>query len=154
MKILIEKQLIYWKRNEKGQFTNAPRYELRKRTIVFCPICNKQFEVQAYRLKLRIKIACSRSCANVIRFTGKEKKKWGKAKWFWKDKPNEYRNLHKKIGKLWGKANLCEKCNRKNTRYYWSNKTGKYLLERNDWQMLCASCHWKYDYNQAMEILK
>lgn len=107
-----------------------------------------------YRLKKGIRPTCSIACSNVVRFKGKEKKKWGKAKWFWVDKPNEYRNLHKKINKLWGKACLCEICGRTKTRYYWSNRTGKYLVERADWQMLCAKCHWKYDYQQATEILK
>lgn len=134
-----------WQRNNLGQFTNEPRLALRNRVALKCPVCGKEFEVRAYRVKLTSKIGCSRACANVLRFTGKEKKKWGKARWFWVDKPNEYRNLHKKLYKLYGNPDHCQHCNQPKTKYYWANKTGKYLLEREDWLMLCASCHWKYD---------
>lgn len=114
-----------------------------------CPIDQKPFEVKAYRLKTGTELTCSRSCANTLKFTGKEKRKWGKARWFWVDRPNEYRNLHKKLYKLYGKPDKCEHCKQQKSKYYWSNRTGKYLIDREDWLMLCASCHWKYDFSRA-----
>lgn len=30
-------------------------------------------------------------------------------------------------------------------RFEWANISGKYLRDRNDWIMLCVSCHRKYD---------
>lgn len=58
-----------------------------------------------------------------------------------------YRNLHTKIIKMWGKASKCDLCNTNETyRYEWSNKDHKYSLIREKWWELCTKCHRKYDH--------
>jgi 5-methylcytosine-specific restriction endonuclease McrA len=65
-------QIVNYNRNIKGQFTNAPRYEMRKRATLIC-ICGNRFEVRAHRLATNKRLSCSRSCANTLKFTGKKK---------------------------------------------------------------------------------
>ena len=64
-------------------------------------------------------------------------------------KNGEYKTLHIKINHLFGTPNFCERCGSKSKpRYHWANKTGNYLLNRDDWLRLCVSCHYKYDGSQ------
>ena len=52
---------------------------------------------------------------------------------------------HKWVRRWFGTPTHCEGCDSlKNLQ--WSNKTEKYLRDRNDWQMLCIKCHQRYDY--------
>lgn len=76
----------------------------------------------------------------------------------WKGNNVGYYALHVWIKRNWGKPNKCEnKCKypRINARgklmlepkrYEWSNITGAYDRNRENWQMLCPSCHRSYDY--------
>ena len=60
-----------------------------------------------------------------------------------------YRGIHQWISRNFGKANKCEnkKCNFNNPHHFeWANISGEYKRERNDWEMLCPSCHRKKDY--------
>ena len=53
-----------------------------------------------------------------------------------------YDRVHKWVYYHFGKANKCENCGCKNSpKYEWSNKSGMYKKERNDWEQLCSSCH-------------
>ena len=144
---------MQWHRNNLGQFTDRSRPERRKRTTLICPNCKKQFEIHLWRIKTGKVNCCSISCSNVIRHTGRQKKKWSLIRELREGNPNLYRNIHKKVYKLYGRPDRCEirKCTRK--KYYWANKTGKYLLKRSDWLMSCASCHWKYDYEKYKQTL-
>jgi hypothetical protein len=72
----------------------------------------------------------------------------------WKGDKAGYMAKHKWIQNHWVKTDVCEICNqlclpRPGTRLkhktQWSNRTGKYLRERNDWQELCPKCHRQYD---------
>ena len=57
-----------------------------------------------------------------------------------------YRTLHNWIVKNYGKTNRCEICDgRKAKMFDWHNLSGNYKRERDDWQMLCRSCHMKID---------
>ena len=60
---------------------------------------------------------------------------------------NHYKNLHWHIRQKFGKPTHCEHCGitAEIKRICWANRTGKYLLEKTDWLMLCYKCHWKYD---------
>lgn len=56
--------------------------------------------------------------------------------------------LHRRVRKLWGKPDRCEnsECNRASTTYEWSRKDHNInTLNREDWQMMCRSCHFIYD---------
>lgn len=63
-----------------------------------------------------------------------------------------YFGVHKWLIKNFIKSEVCENCGSKpgltkngKPKIHWSNKSGKYLRDRNDWQQLCISCHWKHD---------
>ena len=72
---------------------------------------------------------------------------WGASAWLRKENPNKYRNIHKKIYKLYGDPNKCEGCSKKgnNRQIHWANKDGKYELIKKDWMRLCVKCHIAYD---------
>jgi hypothetical protein len=58
-----------------------------------------------------------------------------------------YGAIHKRIKNKYGKANRCTnpECSGISNSFVWSNKDHKYSLDIRDWQMLCHSCHHKYD---------
>lgn len=79
----------------------------------------------------------------------------------WKGDKVGYEALHGWIKRTYGKANKCEEIEciypRKNMRgkmmlkpkrYEWSNISGLYKRDREDWRMLCPSCHRKFDYEK------
>lgn len=73
----------------------------------------------------------------------------GKSNWIRKNGTHEYRNLHKRIERKFGKPYFCEICKTtdNNIIYHWANKTNLYLEVREDWLRLCPKCHVKYDRN-------
>ena len=76
-------------------------------------------------------------------------KRFGKENPNWKGDKVGYSGLHKWVSRHFGKPKECEKCGRTGHRIVqWANKTGKYLRERKDWFVLCASCHKLYDLNR------
>ena len=73
---------------------------------------------------------------------------------FWRGDNVGYGGVHKWLYKEFGIANKCEgkECSFKNPkRFEWSNISGKYLRDRSDWEMLCPSCHRKYDKKMKKE---
>lgn len=89
----------------------------------------------------------------------------GENNYRWKGYKASYSALHGWVRRTFGKADKCE-----NTDCYyprlgangkilqgpkafdWSNKSGKYLHDRNDWVMLCRSCHIIYDRTNHVSI--
>lgn len=67
----------------------------------------------------------------------------------WKNNGLCYGSIHRWIRKYYGKANRCDNypnCIWKNPHHYeWANLSGKYNKDRNDWKMLCVSCHVRMD---------
>lgn len=62
---------------------------------------------------------------------------------------NEYRKIHQWIRDNYGHANKCEnsKCERKSNYFTWALLKGKsYDYKVENYQMLCKSCHTKYDF--------
>ena len=62
----------------------------------------------------------------------------------WRDKDYSYSAVHAWIRNNYGPAKRCENpdCNNKNAkRFEWSNISGKYKRDRNDFIQLCCSCH-------------
>jgi hypothetical protein len=83
----------------------------------------------------------------------------GKKHWNWAGERVGNNALHTWLRREYGKPYKCEnpecKYPKKDyygkimlapTRYEWSNKKGNYSRDRNEWWMLCPSCHRKYDY--------
>ena len=57
-----------------------------------------------------------------------------------------YPSFHKRVYKIKGKANHCERCDgSKAKRFEWANLTGHYE-DINDYIQLCCSCHRKMDF--------
>jgi hypothetical protein len=73
--------------------------------------------------------------------------------------PQDLTTVHRRMCFLYGKADKCEnpECTGKSKNYDWSNKKHDYkTVDRNDWQMLCKSCHQIYDFinNRTKELKK
>jgi hypothetical protein len=82
----------------------------------------------------------------------------GRNNWNWKGDKVGYNALHTWVSREYGKPYKCEmegciyprkdlhgKIMKAPKRYEWANITGKYLRDRDDWMMMCPSCHLKYD---------
>lgn len=68
-----------------------------------------------------------------------------KRKWKFKGTLNEYRSLHKRINKKFGKLDKCEDCGKNGLtgkQIHWANISGNYEEERKDWKRLCVKCHY------------
>ena len=69
-------------------------------------------------------------------------------------KPNrEYHRIHAWIKRNYGKANKCESsnCKKISTSYHWALKKGfNYEKARENFIMLCQSCHKIYDMNDLV----
>lgn len=65
----------------------------------------------------------------------------------WKGDDASYSSIHKWIRKEYGNANkyFCNFCQSKSN-LQWSNKNHKYIRSRDDWWVLCRSCHRRYDF--------
>lgn len=105
---------------------------------------------------------CSRTCqgksywkkghrpwnAGTKGLTKANKTSFKKKKWQFTGTKLEYITLHNKIRKQFGTPDTCEHCHKSNLtgrKIHWANKTGSYLLTREDWIRLCAKCHYLYD---------
>lgn len=73
----------------------------------------------------------------------------------WKGDDANYHSMHTYLGRNFGKANKCKnrenkclnfECNRKSNKFHWANmKNHNYSHKIEDYMMLCASCHKKFD---------
>lgn len=69
----------------------------------------------------------------------------------WSSKPS-YSAIHHWINKVLGKPKECSSCgftSENGRQFHWSNVSGNYLRDVNDWQRLCVSCHFKFDNHHA-----
>lgn len=72
----------------------------------------------------------------------------GSKNWIWAGDDVSYRTLHKWVERHLGKPGKCERCKKsglKQHQIHWSNISGEYLRDLEDWQRLCAKCHKAYD---------
>lgn len=56
-----------------------------------------------------------------------------------------YDAIHEWVARWAIDTGECEQCG-SGKNLEWSNKTGKYLRDLEDWQRLCKKCHHRYDY--------
>lgn len=102
-----------------------------------CLECNVRFMAVATEVKRGGAKTCSRSC-----YYGRLRKLLD-TKFAVKD---SYATIHKWVYKQGGRATRCELCATTHApTYHWSNKSGKYLQDMEDWWQLCAKCHNAYD---------
>lgn len=60
----------------------------------------------------------------------------------WKGGVALYESVHNWVANRLGRPNLCSKCGVSNdTRFEWSNISGEYRYDIDDWERLCISCH-------------
>ncbi len=78
--------------------------------------------------------------------------KKGESNGMWKGDNVGYPALHVWLAKNYGKPNKCDFCGvlpkqngQKIHNIHWANKRGIYNRDKNEWIMLCGSCHKKYD---------
>jgi len=119
---------------------------------VLCKICGKIFYTSKGELTSRNgkrgtgRKVCSRDCWH----------KWHKENnvYNFKGEQAGYAAKHKWIERERGKPMFCEICKRTDKEnYQWSNISGRYLRNVNDWQRLCVKCHSIYD-NHNRESFK
>lgn len=70
----------------------------------------------------------------------------------WKGDNVKYQAIHSWLRSRYGKANKCESktCTGKSKEYQWALLKGKkYERKRENFCMLCRSCHKKYDFKQS-----
>lgn len=104
-----------------------------------CLECNKEFMAVSTEVKRRGGGAktCSRKCYY------KRMRKLLDVKFA---KKETYSTVHKWVYKNNGKASKCDMCGVKEApAYHWSNKSGEYRQDLEDWWELCAKCHHAYD---------
>ena len=69
----------------------------------------------------------------------------GKIQEFFRGKT--YDGLHDWVERNLGKPRKCDICGTTNSKVFqWSNKSGQYKMDFNDWQRLCVKCHCLYDF--------
>jgi hypothetical protein len=95
-----------------------------------------------------------------LKKANKERTPWNKGKkleylygennWIWAGDKVSYRTLHNWVARHLGKPDTCEHCGRDGLtehQVHWSNISGDYSRDLDDWQRLCAKCHKAYDKN-------
>ena len=127
---------------------------------VNCLICNKEFYVNAYRIKTGRNKHCSIKCAGLSK---KGKPSWNKGKinhWMlgeknhrWRGDKVGYYGLHTWVQRQLGKALKCQNCGNIE-KVEWANKNHKYERNLEDWIQLCYKCHRKYDSKTGWGIIK
>lgn len=95
-----------------------------------------------------------------------------KSKKYFRPEPSEYRKVHYWVKKSFGIADRCEndecvyprhtrfrRLLKPPKRFEWANISGKYLYVREDWKMLCPSCHrtldadrWPVPWNKGKKV--
>ncbi len=72
--------------------------------------------------------------------------RYGESNWIRLNGKHDYRNMHKRINRRFGKAYRCEKCEQANRKYEWANISSHYdEKDRSDWEMMCHHCHVLFD---------
>jgi len=120
-----------------------------------CEICKREFIVANNRPKARFcSIKCKAQWQKQLpeeirkKISNTLKNKGIKPPSRWIENPTNYSTIHKWLIKEYGKADRCEnkQCNGKSKNYQYALIKGfKYERKRENFIMLCVSCHKKYD---------
>ena len=104
-----------------------------------CTECGKHFMAVSSEVKRGGAYTCSRACfykrlPKILELKNR-------------DMTMTYSSVHYWIKRMRGKPNYCEQCKRSDgaTLYDWSNISGEYKRDIDDWQRLCRKCHVTYD---------
>ncbi len=106
--------------------------------------------VAQYTIKRALAMTGRKQTAEHIR--KRMKNFYGKNHFAWRDDKAGYEAKHNWVKRWFGKADRCEailiglECRKISAVFQWANISKKYLRVREDWIMLCVSCHKRYDY--------
>lgn len=129
---------LNWKKTVLIDIKNRDSRQLFK-----CDICKKEFRDYYSNLKPYKYKTCSVSCRHELNSLIRK---------MWFGDRREYKKIHKYINKIKGKAEECiQCCDNTKSRYHWANISGNYLLDPNDYESLCPSCHAKIDLSKVIE---
>lgn len=116
---------------------DCAKHDARKRTVErSCEVCDKDFMTWPTEIKRGGGKTCSRDCY------------FKRLKLLLAEKypvKETYSTIHRWVYVQGGKASKCEFCGSASQKYEWSNISGNYKQDMNDWQQLCVPCHRKYD---------
>lgn len=101
---------------------------------VLCPTCLEP-SAKRYRMKRQENLKV-------------ERRLYRKYHPFKVDNPGEdvtYHMLHVWVARNLGKPKLCKFCGKTEGKFDWSNISGEYKIDLQDWQRLCHKCHMEYD---------
>ena len=119
-----------------------------------CEFCNREFSLK-YPISERL-WPKRRFCSNFCRTKLCDEKHW-----HWKGNNVGYRAIHQWLKRNYGLATRCENCGktgiRKNNKWTieWALLKGKnYMKQRDNYWMLCISCHRKYDKKEFTQAVK
>lgn len=123
-----------------------PKYRKMENTLIKCKNCKNLCKKYRCGFK-RPRKFCSSKCSFIWH---KKNSKIGNKNIFWRGNNVSYLTKHQWIHRHYGKANKCENkyCIKKCKKYEWSNISGKYSRNRNDYRRLCVSCHRRIDYKK------
>lgn len=72
----------------------------------------------------------------------------GNKNYNWKGEHTKYNSIHGWVKNNFESKNKCEICGTDNKKLEWSNKDHKYSRNREDWQLICRSCHRGWDFGK------
>lgn len=116
----------------------------RRRTLErVCLECGRRFLTWPSETKRGRGLTCSRKCfySRLKKIIGREENSPN-----WKEEDYGYYAIHNWVVRQKGKPMICDFCATTTAKVYdWSNISGEYLRDLDDWQRLCRKCHIKYD---------
>jgi hypothetical protein len=132
-------ELANWELKANKKFCSKNCYSNFYRKIVICKGCKTSFQIAKWQ---NAKF-CSRKC--FLNNTWKEDNNPR-----WKGDKVGYHGVHDWLNRIFGKADRCELCGASDKRmYHWCKKLGApYFRNRENFIMLCVSCHRKYDWRE------
>lgn len=111
-------------------------------TVFYVPLCY-----------LHIRKNCSIKCS--AKSSSLERKKENNPNWKGLNGKRAYDNIHTYARRHWGIPNKCENllCKGNSNNFEWANITAVYNYEKENYRMLCRSCHIDFDvYKKPIEI--
>lgn len=106
-----------------------------------CLNCGKEFMKKPCEIKRGSGKYCSQKCFRSHHVVPK-----GENHYAWKGDKIGYYGVHSWIRRISGYPKKCENCGTETAKKFeWSNISGEYRRDINDWKRLCTKCHIAFD---------
>ena len=137
---------------------------IKRKTLIDCLLCGKQFQTYPYWIKKGFGKYCSKKCSGKDnkglitkgkRISPNTEFKTGSIPWNYKGDLVGYNALHSWIKRKLFSSNICEFCgyiSNNNRKLHWANKSGEYKRDLDDWIRLCVPCHKLYDNKRRRDV--